>query len=115
MSRTRFPEYPHCPRCGETNYSFGYSYVSDGAPAYRGNHESGPIRLGCYLDPQRAALRGGNRAGLRVRKGRIYGGLARHRGLPVPSPVRVNERHWKIVRVAGVKDFVACAHEFHNS
>ncbi len=114
--------YPQCPWCGLHNYVFSC-----------GDHIVGPgdSRCGYTWNGPSRAIEAGRIAKLWVRKGRIYGGpkFKRKWGREAPSPQRVNEKHWKVVRVgrsyavvgkgmhSGPKRFmsyVACAHPFHD-
>lgn len=112
MNRLHLPddiEYPRCPNCGQRNYIYDYRYL---------NGRDGEVVLDWHWNGRRAALYGGQYAKLWTRKGRIYGGPKRRRRSKhpmanTPAPVRVNEKHWKIVR-SGPRLLVACAHKFHE-
>lgn len=116
--------YPKCPWCGLHNYSYECGdHIKHGA---------GDSRCGYVWNGPRRALDAGKIANLWIRKGRIYGGAKPHSPRWFrngPAPQRVNEKHWKIVRVgrsysvvgkgmhSGPKrymSYVACAHPFHD-
>lgn len=102
--KARRESYPTCPWCGVTNYDFGNYRIGN----------SPELHWGYFWDGPRMALRAGDYTKLWTRKGRIYGGSRRKRKWgDNPSPVRVNEKHWKIVR-SGPRLLVACANEFHE-